>query len=338
LLVRSKTGHDFSRYKQSTVMRRIERRMAVLQIENHADYIAYMRNNSQEIDTLFKELLIRVTNFFRDNEAYDMLREKALPVIFRNKPRDGVVRIWVPGCSTGEEAYSLAILFHEEIAKLKEKVKVQIFATDIDSGAIEIARSGIYPNSISVDVSPERLTRYFTKRDTVYKIKEEIRESVVFAEHDINKDPPFSRMDLISCRNLLIYMDVDLQKRLLPVFRHALVPNGILLLGSSETIGDTTDLFSVLDKKWRIFKARRAETVHVPIDLINTKETMPAVFQAPQAAEMKKPRDISVAEVAEKLLLSRHAPSCAAVDREGTIIFLLGRTGKYLEPPRARPA
>lgn len=332
VLIRSKTGHDFSRYKHSTVMRRTEHRMAVLQIENLADYITYLRNNPQEIDTLFKELLIRVTNFFRDSEAYNVLREKALPVVFRNRPEGSAVRIWVPGCSTGEEAYSLAILAHEYVQKLKEKYKFQIFATDIDSGSIEIARTGIYPNSISVDVSPERLSRYFTKKDTVYKIKDEIRETVIFAEHDINKDPPFSKMDLISCRNLLIYMGADLQKRLLPLFRYALNPDGILFLGSSETIGDTTDLFSLLDKKWRIFKARRTETVPLaPINLSFAKETLSKAHQ-PQTQEIKKPRDISVSEMTEKLLLARHTPSCAVVDREGAIIFLHGRTGKYLEP------
>jgi two-component system CheB/CheR fusion protein len=331
VLIRSKTGHDFSLYKHSTVLRRIERRMAVLQIENHAAYIAYMRNNPREIDTLFKELLIRVTNFFRDSEAYDALRKKALPVIFQNKPEGSVLRIWVPGCSTGEEAYSLAILFHEYIQKMKINYKAQIFATDIDGGSIEMARSGIYPTSIGVDISPERLSRYFIKKDTVYRIRENIRETVIFAEHDINKDPPFSKMDLISCRNLLIYMGAGLQKRLLPLFRYALNPDGVLLLGSSETIGDTTDLFSVLDKKWRIFKARRTESaLPAPIDLRVTRETVPAALSQ-QAAGIKMPRDLSVAEMTEKLLLARHAPSCAVVDREGVIIFLRGRTGKYLE-------
>jgi two-component system CheB/CheR fusion protein len=332
VLIRSKTGHDFSRYKHSTVMRRIERRMAVLQVENSADYVTYMRNNPREIDTLFKELLIRVTNFFRDPEAYDALREKALPIIFQNLPRDSAVRIWVPGCSTGEEAYSLAILFHEYSQKLKKKVKVKIFATDIDSGSIEIARSGIYPNSIAVDMSPERLYRYFTKKDTVYKIKEELRETVIFAEHDINRDPPFSKMDLISCRNLLIYMGADLQKRLLPLFRYALNPEGILLLGSSETIGDTTDLFTVLDKKWRMFKARRTKTVPLaPIDLRASRDAVTAAAM-PQTHGIKRPSDHSIAEMTEKLLLARHSPSCAVVDREGAIVFLHGRTGKYLEP------
>jgi two-component system, chemotaxis family, CheB/CheR fusion protein len=324
VLIRSKTGHDFSRYKHSTVMRRIERRMAVLQIENHTDYVTYMRNNPQEIDMLFKELLIRVTTFFRDPAAYTALWEKALPVIFQIKPEGSTVRVWVPGCSTGEEAYSLAILFHEYVRHLKGKYKIQIFATDIDNDSIEIARSGIYPNSISADVSPERLSRYFM-------MKEEIRETVIFAEHDINKDPPFSRMDLISCRNLLIYMGVELQKRLLPLFRYAMNPNGFLFLGSSETIGETTDLFSVLDKKWRIFRARRTEAVPLaPVDLRFTKETASSMPVPPP--QIKKQRDIGIAEMTEKLLLAHHAPSCAVVDRGGAIIFLHGRTGKYLEP------
>jgi two-component system, chemotaxis family, CheB/CheR fusion protein len=330
VLIRAKTGHDFSQYKHNTVMRRIERRMAVLQVEDPADYLIYLRNNQQEIEALFKELLIRVTNFFRDAEAFEALKDKALPAIFQDKPRDQPVRVWVPGCSTGEEAYSLAIIFHEYNQKQKEKHKIQVFATDIDSGAIEMARSGIYPASISADVSFERLSRYFTKKDTVYKIKDEVREMVIFAEHDINKNSPFSKVDLISCRNLLIYMGAELQKRVLPLFRYALNPAGILFLGSSETIGDNTDLFSVVDKKWRIFKARRTETMPIaPIDLRPAKTIAVAPLQTPGK---KKVRDTSVAEMTEKYLLSRYAPSGAVVDREGAIVYLHGRTGKYLEP------
>ncbi len=332
VLIRAQTGHDFSRYKHKTVLRRIERRMAVLQIENQADYVAYMRNTPQEIDTLFKELLIRVTNFFRDPEAYETLAEKALPLIFHNRPQDLPIRIWVPGCSTGEEAYSLAILFHEYNQKLNKKYKIQVFATDIDKGSIEMARSGIYPNSIAVDVSQERLSRFFTMKDTVYKIRDEIREAVIFAEHDVNKDPPFSKMDMISCRNLLIYMGVELQQRMVPLFRYALNSEGILFLGSSETIGDNTDLFSVVDKKWRIFKAHRSSVV--PLAHINLRhETTSVVAAVPQQVPQgKKSHYLNLAEVTEKILLARHAPPCAVVDREGVILFLHGRTGKYLEP------
>jgi two-component system CheB/CheR fusion protein len=229
-------------------------------------------------------------------------------MIFQNRSEGSTVRVWVPGCSTGEEAYSLAILFHEHIQKMKEKVKVQIFATDIDSGSIEIARSGVYPNSIAVDVSPERLSRFFTRKDTVYRIRNEIRETVIFAEHDINKDPPFSKMDLISCRNLLIYMGVELQKRLLPLFRYALNPDGILLLGSSETIGDTTDLFSLLDKKWRIFRARRTEAVPLAPSELRFNEKTASEARVQQAPEIKKTRDLNVSEITEKLLLAHYAP------------------------------
>jgi len=338
VLIRQKTGHDFSRYKHNTVLRRVERRMAVLQLESHADYVTYLRNNPQEIDTLFKELLIRVTNFFRDPEAFDVLREKALPLIFKDHPSSLPVRVWIPGCSTGEEAYSLAILFHEYNLTLKERFRVQIFASDIDGGSIEIARSGMYPTSITVDVTPERLGRYFTKKDTVYKVKDEIRETVIFAEHDINKDPPFSKMDLISCRNLLIYMGAELQQRIVPLFRYALNPEGVLFLGSSETIGDNTDLFSVVDKKWRIFKAHRTGlALKAPANL---RAAMPAAFPpAPlTVAEGKRTRDAGIAEVAENMLLARHTPSCAVVDRQGIIVFLHGRTGKYLEPASGRAA
>jgi two-component system CheB/CheR fusion protein len=326
VLIRAKTGHDFSQYKHNTVVRRIERRMAVLQVGDLEEYLGHLRSNPKEIETLFKELLIRVTNFFRDADAFEVLKDKALPALFRDKPSDQPVRIWVPGCSTGEEAYSLALLCLEYNQRQKEKHKIQVFATDIDAKAIEIARAGVYPDSISADVSPERLSRFFTKRDTVYRIKDEVRETVIFEEHDIIKNPPFSKVDLISCRNLLIYMGSDLQKRVLPLFRYALNPGGVLFLGSSETIGDHTDLFSVVDKKWRIFKARRNDTV--PIAPIDLRPFAPAV----PPPGTKRARDISVTEMTEKYLLSRHTPSCAVVDREGVIVYLHGRTGKYLEP------
>jgi two-component system CheB/CheR fusion protein len=332
VLIRQKTGHDFSQYKHSTVLRRMERRMAVLQLENHADYVAYLRNNPHEIDTLFKELLIRVTNFFRDPEAFDAFMEKALPAVFQNRPVGVPIRIWVPGCSTGEEAYSLAILLHEYNLTVKEKFRVQIFASDIDAGSIEIARSGLYPANITVDVSLERLGRYFTRKDTVYKIKDEIRETIIFAEHDINKDPPFSKMDIISCRNLLIYLGAELQQRSLRLFCYALNPDGILFLGSSETIGNSTDMFSVVDKKYRIFRSRR--TGSAPLAPVDVRHAAPATIAPAPLQDLggKRSQHLGIAEVAEKLLLARHTPSCAAVDPEGAIVFLHGRTGKYLEP------
>ncbi len=333
ILIRAQTGHDFSKYKQNTVVRRIERRMAIHQIERLEDYVAYLRNNPHEVDELFKELLIRVTNFFRDADAFDTLKKKVLPSFFKNRPPDAPVRVWTPGCSTGEEAYSLAMIFHEylQLQKNRGKSKVQIFATDIDNGAIEAARSGLYSESITVDVSPERMMRYFVKKGNMYKIKDEIREMVVFAVQNVIKDPPFSKLDLITCRNLLIYLNTDLQKRLLPLFRYSLNTDGVLFLGSSETIGDRSDLFSVIDKKWKIYKARRLDaSLMAPLDFHPT----PPAHQAdrPGAAVANKLGEITLEGLAEQFLLEQHTPPCVIVNEQGDILYLHGRTGKYLEP------
>ena len=255
-LIRNHNGRDFSLYKQKTILRRIEKRMAILQVGSIAEYAAYLRSIPQEIDLLFRELLIRVTNFFRDHEAFEIIKKQALPLLFKNLLPGHPLRIWVPACSTGEEAYSVAILVQEYIGTLKQKYNVQIFATDIDKDAVDMARTGLYPDSISVDVSPERLSQFFTKKANAYKIKEEIRQMIVFAVQDIIKDPPFTKLQMICCRNVMIYFNAELQKKVLPVFHYALKPGGILWLGSSETIGDHADIFAVVDRKWKIFRAR----------------------------------------------------------------------------------
>ncbi|MEW6117029.1 MAG: CheR family methyltransferase [Nitrospirota bacterium] len=329
--IRSQTGHDFSQYKYNTVMRRIERRMAVLQISEIADYLAFLRNHPDEVEILFKELLIRVTNFFRDPEAYEALKTKGLPIIFQNRPHGHPVRLWVPGCSTGEEAYSLAIIFNEYMQDLKGSYKLQIFATDIDSGALEVARAGVYSSNISVDVSPERLANFFVKKDNTYKVKEEIRESIVFAVQNVIKDPPFSKLDMISCRNLLIYLSAELQRKVLPLFRYALNPDGILFLGSSESIGDTSDLFSVVDKKWKIYKARKTEIpALMPFDLRPAGRYEAARRERP--AVEKEPREVSIGDITCNVLLEYYTPPSVIVDRNGDILYIHGRTGKYLEP------
>jgi chemotaxis methyl-accepting protein methylase len=287
-LIRSKNGHDFSLYKQNTLVRRIEKRMAILQIGSKADYAAFLRSNPQEIDLLFRELLIRVTNFFRDGEAYEIVKEKALPLLFKDLPPEQPVRIWVPACSTGEEAYSVAIVVQEYISTLKQKYSVQIFATDIDKDAIDMARTGLYPEGISVDVSPERLNRFFTRKAAAYKIKEEIRKMIVFAVQNIIRDPPFTKLQMISCRNVLIYFDAELQKKVLPIFRYALKPGGILHLGSSETIGDHADMFSVVDRKWKIFRARGAEGIPAAPSKSPTAKAPEPAAEPKAAPAMKK--------------------------------------------------
>ncbi len=255
VLLRDKTGHDFFQYKENTLVRRVERRMALHQIERMDEYIRYMRQKPAEVDALFRDLLIGVTNFFRDPEAFSALETQAIPRIFANKPPGGTVRVWVCDCSTGEEAYSIAILLQEHLETLKQTYKLQVFATDIDRQAIEYARSGVYPASIAADVAPGRLSRFFTQEPNGddYRIQKAIRDLLVFSEQDVIKDPPFSKLDLISCRNLLIYLNADLQKKLIPLFHYALNPEGALFLGISETVGEFTTLFSALDRKWKLY-------------------------------------------------------------------------------------
>jgi len=330
-LLHAQTGHDFSGYKKSTISRRIERRLAVNQIEHPGDYLRYLHQNTHEIEFLFRELLVGVTGFFRDPEAFDALREKVIPSLFTERTPGDPVRVWVPGCSTGEEAYSLAIIFKEYLEELKQPFKVQIFATDIDSRAIDRSRQGIYPASIASDVTPERLKHFFT-RDTdgnSYKIKQSIRDMLVFSEHNVTSDPPFSRLDLISCRNLLIFMDGDQQKKVLHLFHYALNPHSFLFLGTSETTGELVDYYAAVDRKWKLYTNKETVTFHP------AKKFYPLFKTAPQnivTAKSKAHSANSMREVVEKMLLQHYTPACAAINRRGEILYIHGRTGKYLEP------
>ena len=263
ILLRDRTGNDFSLYKENTIHRRIERRMNVHQIANLRQYLRFVQANPSELDALFQELLIGVTSFFRDPEAFEVLVAKRLPSLVKGKPEGAALRLWVAGCSTGEEAYSLAILLREYLTQQKLRLTVQIFASDLDSRAIETARAGLYPVGIAGDLTPERLQRFFTKEDSSYRVKKEIRDLVVFATHNILTDAPFTKLDLLSCRNLLIYLGTKAQHKLLPLFHYALKPKGILFLGSSETIGGFERLFTVIDRKWKLFR-RTAEPGKFP--------------------------------------------------------------------------
>ena len=254
ILIRGRTGHDFSFYKKSSVNRRIERRLNLNQIEDLSGYVLYLERNPAEIDQLFKDLLINVTSFFRDPEAFTLLREKYLPKLISEKPNGEVIRVWVPGCSTGEEAYSIAMILKDSIDRLKSRVAMQVFATDIDQDAIDRARQGSYPVNIEEDVPAEYLKRYFNRRENTFRVDAEIRETVIFATQNVIADPPFTKLDVLSCRNLLIYLTAELQKKLIPLFYYTLNPSGILFLGSSETVGSHTDLFLPLDHKWKIYR------------------------------------------------------------------------------------
>ncbi|HET6516508.1 MAG TPA: chemotaxis protein CheB [Thermodesulfovibrionales bacterium] len=333
VLIRAHTGHDLSMYKQNTIIRRIEKRMAILQIKNLTDYVSYLRRASHEIDVLFKELLIRVTSFFRDSEAFDALKEKGLPLLFKGRPCDQPVRIWIPGCSTGEEAYSVAIAVHEYMHAVNNICRVQIFATDLDSEAIGVARAGVYPDSITVDVSPERLERFFTPKGVAYKVKDEIREMIVFAAQNIAKDPPFTKLDVIICRNVLIYLGTDLQKKLIPIFHYSLKPEGILFLGSSETTGDFSDLFAAIDKRWKIFKTRMHESAAVwSLDLRRPSAIPEGTAGREALPAIKRNGVIEIGEITEKILLDHYSPPCVIVNDKGDVLYFHGKTGKYLEP------
>ena len=335
ILLRAQTGHDFSQYKPSTVHRRIDRRMAVHQIELVDEYVRFLQSTPAEAEALFRDLLIGVTRFFRDGEAFEYLEREVIPKLLKEKPAGEPIRIWTAGCSTGEEAYSIAILLVERMKALKRHYPVQIFATDIDSRAIAAARAGLYPASIAVDVSAERLARFFTPEadGSAYRIHKNIRDLLVFSEQDVIKDPPFSRVDLISCRNLLIYMGAELQKTLIPLFHYALKPGGILFLGTSEGVGEFGDLFTALDRKSKIYQ-RQGDLHRLPRSLLShflPPAGTPYPLLPPGAATPQLPAKVPLRELTEQALLQQVAPAGALVNSRGDILYLHGRTGMYLE-------
>ena len=335
LIIRSATGHDFSNYKQNTIRRRIERRMAVHQIETIDTYLTYLRQNPVEVETLYKDLLIGVTNFFRDPDAFETLDKEVIRKILKAKDVESSIRVWVPGCSTGEEAYSIAILFVEAMEKIKKHVDVQVFATDIDAEAIEYARIGTYPDAIAADVSNMRLDRFFVKDNNTYKVKKQIREMVVFAVQNLIKDPPFSKLDLVSCRNVLIYMDSVLQKKIIPLFQYILNQDGFLFLGTSESIGDYADLFSVIESKWKIF--RRKVSV-IERNELHRLPMMGTISEEQQSVDTKVISTASIRELAEKLILESYSPACVLVDSQYDIVYFHGDTSAYLSPPKGEPS
>jgi two-component system CheB/CheR fusion protein len=334
VLLRSRTGSDFSSYKSSTIQRRIERRMNLHQIKGPTRYLHYLQENPHELDILFKELLISVTSFFRDPDAFESLARTVLPELVRSRPEEHTFRIWVPGCASGEEAFSLAILMHECLEAAGRHSNVQIFGTDLDNEAIETARSGRYPEGISRDVSPRRLERFFVRDESTFRVRKEVREMTIFAVQNVIKDPPFTKLDLISCRNLLIYLNADLQRRLLPIFHYALKPGGFLFLGSSETIGGLTDLFEIVDKKWKIF--RRKETALAARTLMDFPARAVTDVE-PRGPVVRPTREANIAGIVERLLLARFAPASVVVNERGEVVYVHGRTGSYLELAAGQP-
>jgi two-component system CheB/CheR fusion protein len=338
LLIRQQTGHDFSFYKRNTVFRRIERRMNSHQIKEFTHYVRYLQENPYEVEQLFRELLIGVTKFFRDADAFTSLQHHLKAVLLRKEP-GSTVRVWAPGCSTGEEAYSLAIALLECIQSLgpERRLKLQIFATDISSLGIDAARAGLYRDNVAADISPERLARYFIKTDGHYQVRKELRDMVVFALHNINKDAPFTKLDLLCCRNLLIYLSSELQRNLLPIFHYALNPGALLFLGPSENLTGFLDLFQPLDVKWKI--SRRTEAAAVLPRLINFPFSMaPKSPAAPHSPALMSPAASShrhggpFATLVQKALLQAYTPPAVVINPKGEILYVNGRTGRYLEP------
>ncbi|MGA2245057.1 MAG: chemotaxis protein CheB [Verrucomicrobiota bacterium] len=337
LLLRARTGHDFSLYKTNTIRRRIERRISVHALPGPQAYQHLLQENPHEMDLLLNELLIGVTNFFRDPEAFDVLAKTILPKLLASRPGEDPVRAWVAGCASGEEAYSLAMALQEGMDKLKKRFPVQIFGTDLDPGAIDVARLGLYPEGIASEVRPQRLARFFTKEAGGYRIKKEIRELVVFAPQNVLKDPPFNRLDLVACRNLLIYLKPAAQARLLSLFHYVLKPGGILFLGTSESIIGLSERFAMVNKKWKIFERKGAGADRaLPSGFTAVSARAETGFAgAPDTAERVPQKQFSA--TIERSLLDRYAPASVMVNDRGDILHIHGRTGDFLEPAAGQP-
>jgi two-component system CheB/CheR fusion protein len=330
-LLRSATEVDFTHYKRTTINRRVHRRMALRGMEHLKDYLAYLRKNSEEVSQLYHDLLIRVTQFFRDAEAFEALKEKFFPALVKERPAGEPIRIWVAGCATGEEAYSIAITLLEVLGNHSDPAPVKILATDLNEAALNRARAGVYVDNIEIDVSPERLRRFFNRIDGHYQISKAVRDLCVFSRHNMASDPPFSHLHLVSCRNVLIYMDPSLQKRVLPILHYSLNPNGLLFLGSSENIGPFGEMFDTVDPKHRIFR-KRPMAGGLPLDF--------RAYMGPEAQARRVGRDeggptwtaLDVQREADRIVLARYAPVGVVIDEAMTVLQFRGRTAPYLEP------
>jgi two-component system CheB/CheR fusion protein len=333
VLVRNRAGYDFSQYKEGTVGRRIERRMAVNHIDTLENYIRLLQQNPAELDRLWKEFLIRVTQFFRNPKVMTTLAEKAIASLLEDRPAHEPIRVWVPGCSTGEEAYTIALLLQERLDRLGRTHSVQIFATDIDEEALQIARQGCYPASIAADVPVKYLRRYFLKHEQGFQIGKALRGMLVFARHDITRDPPFSQMDLVSCRNLLIYMRPQLQARVLDSLTYALRPGGVLFLGHSESLGKFADFFETIDSRSKIYRrSGRAITGLNPQPRVRRRTSL----NAAESLQAGEPQGEDLQRSTEAALLTDHTPACVVVDNKHQVLYIHGHTGLFLEPAMGR--
>ena len=336
-VLRRETGHDFRHYKQTTLVRRVRRRMSEMGVDSVYPYLDRLNHDVSEVEQLFRDLLISVTHFFRDPEAFGLVAARIVPRLFEGKDADGSVRVWVPGCATGEEAYSLAMLLREHMDGLAAPPQVLIFATDIDAQALEVARQALYPEAVAAQIPPERLARFFVKQGNMYQVAREVREMCLFSLHNLIADPPFSRLDLVSCRNLLIYLEPELQKKIAALFHYALRPGGFLFLGPSEMVAGQPELFRTLDKKHRLFQAR--DTVaRPPFSFPLSERSRHGLLRpAEEALRRPLPRQQEVARTFEAVLLENYAPACVVVNESGDIVYFSPRTGRYLEPPAGTP-
>ncbi|MBD2677440.1 MULTISPECIES: chemotaxis protein CheB [Nostoc] len=335
-LLRTARGVDFSKYKQTTLKRRILRRMVLYKLERLEDYVRYLQENPEEVNALYQDVLITVTSFFRDGEAFETLKTKIFPNIVKNLTPNLAIRIWVAGCSTGEEAYSITICLLEYLTSQGINHPVQIFATDINEVAIDKARNGIYKPSQLADVSPERLQRFFIEVEGGYQISKVVRELCVFARQNLISDPPFSRLDLITCRNVLIYLGSSVQKKLLPIFHYGLKPTGYLMLGTSETVGEFTDLFTLIDRKYKIYSQKIAPG-RLTIDLITNAHPTETANPQPTVNENAW-NDLEMQKEADRIVLNQYAPVGVVINNDLEILQFRGQTSLYLEPAPGRPS
>lgn len=332
LQIQRHTGHDFSSYKKSTLGRRMVRRMTHHHIDDMAIYARFLEQNPVEVHALFKDMLINVTRFFRDSEAFVTLKQDILPLLLADKTDEYVFRVWVAACASGEEAYSIAMLLREIMEETQRFFKVQIYATDIDDEAINTARSGLYPLSIRDEVSPERLSRFFTRDEQRYKIKTDIREMVVFAVQSVIKDPPFTRLDLLSCRNLMIYLEQAQQVRLMPIFHYALKPDGVLFLSGSESLPSHSELFVPLNRKWKFYQSNHAANKS-NLMALRSCIIAPNHDTAPVKIAVSKIQVTGIAELSHRTLLQNYAPASVTTDGRGDILYVHGDTSPYLRSP-----
>jgi two-component system CheB/CheR fusion protein len=323
---------DFTLYKRSTVNRRIQRRLALRDCQNLQDYLGLLRRDREELRNLYQDLLIRVTQFFRDRETFEALKHHVFPSLVKGRPQTRPIRIWVAGCSTGEEVYSLLISLLEFMDSLPERLPIKVLATDLNEAALEKARNGVYLDNIEIDVSPERLRRFFNRVDSQYQISKSIREMCVFSRHNMASDPPFSHIDIVSCRNVLIYMDAMLQKRVVPILHYALQADGYLFLGTSENVGPFTDLFSPMDGRLRIFKKRPAPAGQLLLDFGSFIPGEARVRHPGQEDASPPWSALDVQREADRIVLARYAPVGVVVDESMTVLQFRGRTAPYLEP------